>query len=95
MCAKVTEVEDALEDVRELLSRKDPDDRGWQYEWVRIVQDVVEKDAGWKYVGCVIPPLLTLLIDVSFHCIDQLDDVLEDDPSCPRHDSSGAQCHIG
>ena len=55
MCIKVTEVERALEDVRELLSQDDangPGDLGsrWKTEWTTIVQDVVEKDAGWKYV---------------------------------------------
>ena len=49
MCAKVTEVEHALEDVRELLSSNAaPGDTSWMREWVNIVQDVVEKDAGWK-----------------------------------------------
>ncbi|KAI0362125.1 Clavaminate synthase-like protein [Trametes cingulata] len=52
MCAKVLGVEHALEDVRELLSHRsadaaDPD--AWQQEWVSIVQDVVEKDAGWNW----------------------------------------------
>lgn len=55
MCAKVLEVEHALEDVRELLSHgsaqsPDTDPEAWKQEWVSIVQDVVEKDAGWKYV---------------------------------------------
>ncbi|KZT71127.1 Clavaminate synthase-like protein [Daedalea quercina L-15889] len=51
MCAKVTEVERALEDVRELLSQNDePGSQGWEREWVRIVQDVVEKDAGWNWI---------------------------------------------
>ena len=68
MCAKVTEVEHALEDVRELLSqntRKDRDGHGWEHEWVQIVQDVVEKDAGWKYVGSVIPQLLMHISNAS------------------------------
>ncbi|KAI9064456.1 Clavaminate synthase-like protein [Trametes sanguinea] len=52
MCAKVTEVEHALEDVREMLSQgsantSNPD--GWRGEWIAIVQDVVEKDAGWHW----------------------------------------------
>ena len=55
MCTKVTEVERALEDVRELLSQNDANGSGdpgcsWKTEWTTIVQDVVEKDAGWKYV---------------------------------------------
>ncbi|EMD32333.1 hypothetical protein CERSUDRAFT_118711 [Gelatoporia subvermispora B] len=52
MCAKVTEVERALEDVRELLSKHDstlPSEGGWQREWVHVVQDLVEKDAGWHW----------------------------------------------
>ena len=54
MCVKVTEVEDALEDVKELLSQgqsSSGDADGWKREWVSIVQDVVEKDAGWKCVS--------------------------------------------
>ena len=56
MCVKVTEVEHALEDVKELLSQDNtegPDDvsSGWKREWIAIVQDVVEKDAGWKWVS--------------------------------------------
>ena len=72
MCAKVTEVEHALEDVKQLLSGSgviahavsgsDPAKQdgvaqegadaanSWEHEWTSIVQDVVEKDAGWKYV---------------------------------------------
>ena len=51
MCAKVVEVEAALEDVKELLSQQGADggtNQRWRYEWTSIVQDVVEKDAGWK-----------------------------------------------
>ncbi|KAH9901406.1 Clavaminate synthase-like protein [Cubamyces lactineus] len=53
MCAKVLEVEHALEDVREMLEGSqttgpaNPD--RWRAEWVAIVQDVVEKDAGWNW----------------------------------------------
>ena len=57
MCAKVLEVEHALEDVREMLESNqatsgsaNPGPDGWRAEWVAIVQDVVEKDAGWKCV---------------------------------------------
>ena len=57
MCEKVVEVEHALEDVKELLSGQHTtahsspsDDIDWKDEWIRIVQDVVEKDAGWKWV---------------------------------------------
>ncbi|KAI0664786.1 Clavaminate synthase-like protein [Cubamyces menziesii] len=57
MCAKVLEVERALEDVREMLEGNyqatsepaDPAADGWRVEWVAIVQDVVEKDAGWNW----------------------------------------------
>lgn len=56
MCAKVMEVEHALEDVRDLLSQgKGEGPNGassdWNTEWIAIVQDVVEKDAGWKWVS--------------------------------------------
>ena len=52
MCAKVAEVEAALEDVKELLSQGPDADfpEVWQREWVNTVQDVVKMDAGWKYV---------------------------------------------
>ncbi|KAL6299466.1 Clavaminate synthase-like protein [Sparassis latifolia] len=53
MCAKVTEVEHALEDVRELLEHnavRDEEDDAPEREWIRIVQDVVEKDAGWNWM---------------------------------------------
>lgn len=46
MCAKVDEVEIALEDVREMLMKSASE--SWEREWIDIVQDVVEKDAGWK-----------------------------------------------
>ncbi|KAH9854250.1 Clavaminate synthase-like protein [Lenzites betulinus] len=49
MCAKVQEVEHALEDVQELLSQGGAPEAEWQREWVAIVQDVVEKDAGWNW----------------------------------------------
>lgn len=98
MCAKVTEVEHALDDVRELLSqntRKDPNDRGWEREWVQIVQDVVEKDAGWKCVGPVTPQLLMLIHNASFRRIGQLDNLLEDDTARSRNDSSSVQHCVG
>lgn len=47
MCAEVIQVEAALEDVREILSKGQSDDE-WKLEWTRIVQDVVNRDAGWK-----------------------------------------------
>ncbi|TFK78339.1 Clavaminate synthase-like protein [Polyporus arcularius HHB13444] len=60
MCAKVTEVEHALEDVKKLLSETaasqatdvapSESQRSWEDEWIAIVQDVVEKDAGWNWV---------------------------------------------
>ncbi|KAI0780906.1 Clavaminate synthase-like protein [Trametes elegans] len=57
MCAKVVEVENALEDVRELLAQSSrggdsggSDSEAWKTEWVAIVQDVVEKDAGWNWL---------------------------------------------
>lgn len=48
MCAKVVEVEYALSDVKELLRSHSTAETNWWREWVTIVQDVVEKDAGWK-----------------------------------------------
>ncbi|KAH9943961.1 Clavaminate synthase-like protein [Amylocystis lapponica] len=48
MRAKVAEVEHALEDVKELLSQNRDGD--WEREWAAIVQDVVEKDAGWNWL---------------------------------------------
>ena len=72
MCDKVAEVEAALEDVRELLSRgrADPgagvanasDGQDWRREWTSIVQDVVEKDAGWKCVLCSMAPGTALIL---------------------------------
>ena len=47
MCEKVEEVEEALQDVREMLSRGQDKDE-WKLEWTKIVQDVVKHDAGWK-----------------------------------------------
>ncbi|KAI0709259.1 Clavaminate synthase-like protein [Earliella scabrosa] len=49
MSAKVTEVEHALEDVRQLLSGANAAN-SWEHEWTSIVQDVVEKDAGWNWI---------------------------------------------
>ncbi len=48
MCEKVTEVEQALEDVQELLCKASPAGDAWKVEWTKIVQDVVKQDAGWK-----------------------------------------------
>jgi hypothetical protein len=54
MCDKVIEVEDALEDVRELVKLRQNeashDDTAWRREFTTIVQDVVKQDAGWKFV---------------------------------------------
>ncbi len=51
MCDKVVEVEEALEDVREMLitSQDNKEEKtDWKREFVKIVQDVVKQDAGWK-----------------------------------------------
>lgn len=48
MCEKVVEVEEALEDVKDLLCKSSSGLDDWKIEWVRIVQDVVKQDAGWK-----------------------------------------------
>ncbi|KAL4251156.1 tRNA wybutosine-synthesizing protein 4 [Abortiporus biennis] len=50
MCEKVEEVEQALEDVKELLSSGNPNSDDWRDEWVTIVQDVVKQDAGWNWL---------------------------------------------
>lgn len=52
ICRRIIDVERELDDVRELLlahshSRKE-DEPSWETEWMSIVQDVLEKDAGWK-----------------------------------------------
>jgi hypothetical protein len=49
MCDKVVEVEDALDDVRELLkSSQSRSDKLWEAEFCTIVQELVRQDAGWK-----------------------------------------------
>lgn len=54
MCDKVNEVEEALEDVREMMMKgalkEDEGDESWKREFSAVVQDVVKHDAGWKYV---------------------------------------------
>ncbi|KAI0077514.1 Clavaminate synthase-like protein [Panus rudis PR-1116 ss-1] len=50
MCTKVVEVENALEDVRELLSSQAHESNEWKAEWVQIVQNVVKQDAGWNWI---------------------------------------------
>ena len=64
MCEEVERVEQALEDVRDMLvtahktkvEEKDSDsEAGWKREFVKIVQDVTQADAGWK---CVFIPIL-------------------------------------
>jgi len=47
ICRRIVDVERELEDVRELLSSH-AENREWEVEWMNIVQDVLEKDAGWK-----------------------------------------------
>ena len=59
MIVKVAEVEEALDDVKELLAAQHTpaqhsDTHNWEREWIRIVQDVVEKDSGWKSVSIYI-----------------------------------------
>ncbi|KAH8077755.1 Clavaminate synthase-like protein [Cristinia sonorae] len=49
MCDKVVEVEQALEDVHDMLSSGSKNDN-WRAEWVAIVQDVVKHDAGWNWL---------------------------------------------
>ena len=49
MCDKVVEVENALDDVRQLLRASHADDeKTWKAEFRTVVQQLVEQDAGWK-----------------------------------------------
>jgi len=48
ICRRIVDVERELEDVRELLS-SNPENEEWEVEWMDIVQDVLEKDAGWNW----------------------------------------------
>ena len=51
MCDKVIEVENALDDVRQLLQGSHAnDERAWKAEFCVVVQQLVEQDAGWKCV---------------------------------------------
>ena len=47
ICRRIVDVERELEDVRGLLS-SNAKNQEWEVEWMNIVQDVLEKDAGWK-----------------------------------------------
>ena len=47
ICRRIIDVERELEDVRELLSLN-AGNQEWGVEWMDVVQDVLEKDAGWK-----------------------------------------------
>ena len=52
MCEKVVEVENALDDVRELFKSYYPnDERAHKIEFCLVVQDLVKEDAGWKCVS--------------------------------------------
>ena len=55
MCHEVVRVEAALEDVRDMLAEAHKGKTGdgeteWRREFTKIVQDVTQKDAGWKCV---------------------------------------------
>ena len=51
MCDKVIEVENVLDDVRQLLQgSRTNDERAWKAEFCVVVQQLVEQDAGWKCV---------------------------------------------
>ncbi|KAI0695229.1 hypothetical protein BC835DRAFT_1273609 [Cytidiella melzeri] len=52
MCDKVVEVENALDDVREMLMRpaKHTNSTSWRREFTIVVQDVVKQDAGWNWL---------------------------------------------
>ena len=56
ICRRIIDVERELEDVKELLS-SNVENQGWEVEWMNIVQDVLEKDAGWKYGRAHLSPL--------------------------------------
>jgi hypothetical protein len=47
ICSRIVDVERELADVRQLLSSNAKNNE-WEVEWMDIVQDVLEKDAGWK-----------------------------------------------
>ena len=47
ICRRIIDVERELEDVRELIS-SNAENQEWEVAWMNIVQDVLEKDAGWK-----------------------------------------------
>lgn len=47
LCTAVSDVEDALSDVYDLL-RTRSDHSDWEKEWIDIVQDVLQKDSGWE-----------------------------------------------
>ena len=52
ICRRISDVEKELEDVKQLLSSnthtRAETEPTWENEWMNIVQDVLEKDAGWK-----------------------------------------------
>jgi len=53
ICRRIVDVERELEDVKQLLSSnprtRNETEPGWENEWMNIVQDVLEKDAGWNW----------------------------------------------
>ena len=62
MCDEVVRVEDALYDVRDMLKdaqRAKSVANGadaWRREFTKVVQDVVQKDAGWECVFAIHHP---------------------------------------
>lgn len=48
MCDEIEEVEKALDDVRDMLKASHSHEEDWRKEFTKVVQDVVQQDAGWK-----------------------------------------------
>lgn len=48
MCDEIEEVEKALDDVRDMLKASQSHEEDWRKEFTKVVQDVVQQDAGWK-----------------------------------------------
>lgn len=49
LLAATRDVMNVLSDVEELL-RETQSSQNWQNEWIKVVQDLLDKDSGWEYV---------------------------------------------
>lgn len=49
MCEEVENVEEALSDVKEMMESQHP--KEWQQEWTDTVQQVLETNSGWAWLG--------------------------------------------